>query len=195
MLLFYMLIVACLLALTLIIVAIKRISKEGLTVTDTRQHFVRSVEDVKRQLEQERKEASITEKLDEAGSIFYSSHGFGKCVDESVENAALKVEVELSMAGIHVIDKIDINKLLGRVNKAPYFSIIFCDRKIAVTALETDPSLGLLQFTAIIRKDFDDTVKVEFMDPVRVVKADKLSASNQAALNLKETLIRILNSF
>lgn len=190
-------IVAALLALALVVLALRRISKEGITVSSASKpkHFVRSVEDVKRRHEQAQVDSSITEDQSQAGEIIFTRHGFGKIVQSPAGNAAARVEAGLKQAGLQVVEKVDVNKLLDRSDAQPYYTLAFYHKKLAATAILDDPSVGLIQFSAVIRQDFADAVHVEFADPVKVVEQARVPSATQMALDVKSALTRILNSF
>lgn len=190
-----LLIVASLLALTLVVMALRRINKEGLTVSAPEQkHFVRSVEDVKRRHEQEQIAAQFTEEGPAADEINYTRHGFGKSVSLEFDKAVEQVQAALKQEGLQIKEDLDINRLLKREGEPACHVISFYNAKLASNAIATDPSIGLLLFSAVVRKDYSDAVHVEVSDPVKVVGEAKLSGLEQQAVEIKAALTRILTS-
>lgn len=192
-----LMIIACLLALALVIMALRRINQEGLTVSSSAEHkhFVRSVEEVKRKHEQAHIVATLTGDQDGSIELNYTRLGFGKVVDSPIENAVARVEAGLKREGMQIVEKIDLNKMLEREGEQPYFVIVFCHKPLAVAALASDPTLGLLTFSSVIRKDLSDNVHVEFTDPVRCMESVRLMEPDSAALGVKDALTRILATF
>lgn len=191
---FIMLITACLLVLALVIMALMRINKEGLTLSAPaeQKHFVRSVEDVKRRHEQELVATSLTEDHSVAGEMVYTRHGFGRAVELEFDKAVERVQASLQQEKLRIKEDMDINQLLKRGEEPPYHVISFYHRKLAAAAVAADPSIGLLLFSAVVRRDYSDIVHVEFSDPVQIIEEARLAGLEAKAVEIKTALTRIL---
>lgn len=162
---FLLLIVACVLALVLVIVASRRIQKEGLTVSDEkRQHFKRSVEEVQRHQREEHAVASVTDES-KSGAVAYSKFGFGRMVEMAFDDAVDRVKATLRVEELTLLKDADVVTTLHKKDVPKCRMLTIYDAELAGRALEIEPSLGLLISTVTIRQDLSDDIHVEFSDP------------------------------
>lgn len=165
---FLLLIVACLLALALVVMASRRISKEGLTVSDEkRQHFKRSVEEVQRQQREEREVHAVASVSDDSrvSNIAYSRFGFGRVVELAFDDAIDRVKSMLRVEELTLLKDADVGITLHKKDMPKCRMLTIYDAELAGRAVELEPSLGLLTSTVTIRQDLSDDVHVEFSDP------------------------------
>lgn len=189
---FVALIVACVLALALIFLSARRIQKEGITVhTSEREHFVRSVEDVKRRREQEQ---AILNMADDAGSgqVNASRLGFGKAVQMSVEAAVIRVKEALEAKGFQLLGQTDVNEALHDKQLPPYRMMTVVQRELAGRAAEVEPLLGLMAAHAIVRQDLAGDVHIEFSDPSLTANHSSDEVLRQMASEFKSSLLQVL---
>lgn len=184
--------VACLLALALIFLATRRIQKEGLTIHSTdRQHFVRSVEEVKRRQEQEQ---AIHSMADDAGRghVSVSRLGFGKTVQMSVEAAVARVKAALDAGGFQLMGATDVAAALHEKELPAYRVMTVIHRELACRAIEIEPLLGLMAANAIVRQDLAGDVHIEFTDPSLTANHSSNDGLRQMAAEFKSSLLRVL---
>lgn len=191
---FIALIVACLLALALIFLSARRIQKEGITVhTTDREHFVRSVEDVKRRQEQDQ---AILDMADDAGTaqVNASRLGFGKAVQMSVEAAILRVKESLEARGLQLLGVTDVNETLHDKQLPPFRMMTVVHRELAGRAAEVEPLLGLMAAHAIVRQDLAGEVHIEFSDPSLLANHASDDGLHQMASEFKSSLLQVLQA-
>lgn len=185
---------ACVLALALIFLSARRIQKEGFSVRATdRQHFVRSVEDVKRQQEQEH---AIIDMAGDAGrgSVASSRLGFGKIVQMSVEDTLSRVKEALNARGFELMSMIDVNALLHENQLPAYRMMTVYHRELARRAIEVEPLLGLMTANAVVRQDLAGDVHVEFTDPSLLANQSKDDGLHEMASEFKSMLLKVLQA-
>jgi len=194
---FLLLIVACVLALVLVIMASRRIQKEGLTVSDDkRQHFKRSVEDVQRQQQEEREEHAIANVSDDTstGAVIYSKFGFGRVIDLDFDAAVDRVKATLRVEELALLKDADVVATLHKKDLPRCLMLTIYHGELAGRALEIEPSLGLLTTTVTIRQDLSDDVHVEFSDPSHHPGLSSHPDLNQVASSLKVKLLSALHA-
>jgi len=172
-----------------------RIRKEGLTLTDNRrQHFVRSVEDVQRQHDQER--AMMDEPdASSAGGITYLKSGFGKPVKMSVREASDSLVQTLKRRGFRVLLLSDVVKTVDKPDLPPCQMLSVYHPALAGRAFELVPYVGLAVCHAVIRQDMSDVVHVEFLDPTLASPLARYSELDGITHDLKANLMTVLQEF
>jgi uncharacterized protein (DUF302 family) len=157
---------ASVLALILVFMALKRIHKEGLTVSEQpkQQHFKRSVEDVQRQ---QREEQTVRDMTSDTGStnVSYTKRGFVKNVELGFDEVMENVSRALRMAGFQVLNDTDVMAVLQKKDVPKYRLLLIYHTKLAEQVFNIDPSIGLIASGISIRQDLSDTVHIEFSDP------------------------------
>ena len=194
---FLLLIVACVLALALVVLASRRIKKEGLTVsTEKREHFKRSIEDVQRQQQEERAVADVSTVSAESksGHISFSKFGFGRMVDLPFDDAIDRVKSSLRVEELTLLKDADVVATLHKKDMPKCRMLTIYDSELAGRALEIEPSLGLLTSTVTIRQDLSDDVHVEFSDPSHHPGFTSHPDLHEVASGLKVKLLNALNA-
>lgn len=188
------LIVACLLALTLIFLSARRIQKEGLSIRGAdRQHFVRSIDEVRRQQEQE--QAMLNMAADTGkGSATHSRVGFGKIVQLGVDDAVKRVEGELKNRGFQLTSTTDAAAVLHEAQLPAYRIMTFIHKELSGKAIYVEPALGLIVANAIVRQDLGGDVHVEFTDPALVANQSGSKELQEAASEIKSRLMQTLQA-
>lgn len=127
-----------------------------------------------------------------------NKYGFGKMLNSSFNQALEKVIQELKKEGFGVISEIDVaatikNKL--NLDMPPYKILGACNPMLAHSALEIDPSIGLLlPCNVVLREDNAGKVYVEFMDSSAVLNLVNMPEINQIALDVKQRLECVMNA-
>ncbi len=186
---------ASVLALVLVVMALRRIHKEGLTVSDQlkQQHFKRSVEDVQRQQREEQAVINMSDDSD-SESVVHTKHGFGKKVEMSVDEAMKQLNKLLRVEGCQILSDTDIAVLLHKRGMPKYHMFITYHGELASRAIDVDPSIGLLASNIIIRQDLSDTVHVEFSDPLLLPGLSNHTDLHAIASDLRAKLLRVLQA-
>lgn len=188
------LIVACILALTLIFLSARRIQKEGISIKSAdRKHFVRSVEDVKRQQEEDQAVLSMATEGGK-GSATHSRIGFGKVVQLGVEEALQRMEGELKARGFQTITTTDVSAVLRDSQLPPYKMITAFHKDLSSKAVYVEPSIGLLAANVIVRQDLGGDVHVEFNDPSLMAGHSGNQELVETASELKSRLLQSLQA-
>jgi uncharacterized protein (DUF302 family) len=186
---------ATVLALVLVVMALRRIHKEGLTISDQpkQQHFKRSVEEVQRQ---QREEQAVINMSDDSGSesVVQTKHGFGKKVGMSVDEAVKRLSKLLRVEGCQVLSDTDITAVLRKQGMPEYQMLTTYHGELASRAIDMDPSIGLLASNVIVRRDLSDVVHVEFFDPSLLPGSSSHSDLHEMASDLRAKLLRVLQS-
>lgn len=193
---FLLLIVACVLALALVVMATRRLQKEGLTVSDTskREHFKRSVEEVQRQQRQDH--AALGHHADDSkpDETRFSKRGFGKVVESGFAETLEKLNRAIRIEDFQVLGNTDVAETLGRKDVPDYRMVTIYHSELAGRALDVEPSLGLLATQVMVRKDLSDDVQVEFSDPTLLPGFDAHPDLKKVAADLKVKLVNIFKS-
>ncbi|WP_392536582.1 DUF302 domain-containing protein [Legionella sp. 227] len=125
-----------------------------------------------------------------------NSYGFGKKVDYAFDQALEHVTNELQKEGFGILTEIDVSATMKRkLNKdiPPYRILGACNPHLAHSALETDPSIGLLlPCNVVVRQDDNQQVHVEFMDPEAILQLVNKPEIKQLAQEVKARLQRVL---
>ncbi|MCW8408109.1 DUF302 domain-containing protein [Legionella sp. PATHC035] len=126
-----------------------------------------------------------------------NSYGFGKKVNYSFEQALQQIANELQKEGFGILTEIDVSATMKRkLNKEipPYRILGACNPHLAQSALETDPSIGLLlPCNVVVRQDDEKQVHVEFMDPEAILQLVNKPEIKQLAQEVKTRLQRVLH--
>ena len=194
---FLLLIVACVLALVLVVMAFRRIQKEGLTVSDEkREHFKRSVEDVQRQQLEAREEHAAANVSDDTstGAVIYSKFGFGRVIGLDFDAAVDRVKSTLRVEELTLLKDADVVAMLHKKDMPKCRMLTIYHGDLAGRALEIDPSLGLLTSTVTIRQDLSDDVHVEFSDPSHHPGLSSHPDLHEVASSLKVKLLSALQA-
>jgi len=190
--------IAFFLALALVLLAIKRIQKEGVSVGD-RQHFIRSADEVRRQLAEEQMlndpansepESEVKTDRPERRSCNFSGG-----TELSVEEAVEQLLVHLKAEGFSLLTDMDLKPLLvASENAVSQHLLIVYKQSIAVKALAVNPSAGLLPCHVTIRQHSEDGFDVEISNPMM----QKLSADDEGLegllIELDASLKKVLDS-
>lgn len=124
-----------------------------------------------------------------------NKYGFGKTVTYPFSEAIDRVKDELEKEGFGILTKIDVSETLQKkINQQipPYLILGACNPKLAHRALEVEPSIGLLlPCNVVIREEADQTVYIEFMDPIGVLELVNKPQIGEIAKEAKERLERV----
>ena len=125
-----------------------------------------------------------------------SEFGFGKIVDESFDEAIVKVTVELEKEGFGVLSDIDVAaKMKAKLDKdMPRYRILgACNPALAYQAISAVEDIGLLlPCNVLVREDQDDKVHVDFMDPQSVLSLVDHPGVEPLAVEVKGRLQRVM---
>ena len=98
-----------------------------------------------------------------------NNYTFGKNLNVDFDQSIDLVKQALSEEGFGVLTEIDVSATMKKkldLDMKPYRILGACNPGLAHQAIETDPSIGaLLPCNVVVRKNEDDSVYVEFMDP------------------------------
>ena len=192
---FLLLTVACGLALALVVMASRRIQKEGLTLTDNskRQHFKRSVEDVQRKQQEEQ---AILHEVEggSAEKVHFGSRGFGKQIGQSVKDAAETVKKEMESRGFALLQAADVGRAVKNPELPESRVLLFYHRELAGKAVLIEPAIGLLHTVVLIRQDLSDDVHLEFSDPLNFTSPFKVEAVDEIAAEIKKVLVEAMHA-
>ena len=157
---------ASVLALILVVMALRRIHKEGLTVNDQprHQHFKRSVEDVQRQ---QREEHAVRDMASDTGStnVSYTKRGFVKNVENGFDEVMENVSRALRLAGFQILNDTDVMAVLRKKDAPKYRLLLIYHVGLAEQVFSIDPTIGLIASGISVRQDLSGTVHIEFSDP------------------------------
>lgn len=125
-----------------------------------------------------------------------SEFGFGKTVEHSFDEAIDKVTAELEKEGFGVLSDIDVAaKMKAKLDKdMPSYRILgACNPALAFQAISAVEDIGLLlPCNVLVRKDADDKVHVDFMDPESVLSLVDNPGVKPLAQEVRGRLERVL---
>ena len=186
---------ATVLALVLVVMALRRIHKEGLTISDQpkQQHFKRSVEDVQRQ---QREEQVVRDMTSDTGStnVSYTKRGFVKNVEVGFDEVMENVSRALRMAGFQMLNDTDVMAVLQKKDVPKYRLLLIYHAELAEQVFSIDPSIGLIASGVSIRQDLSDTVHIEFSDPSLQQETAKHPDLQKITSELREKLMDVLQA-
>jgi uncharacterized protein (DUF302 family) len=103
-----------------------------------------------------------------------TAYCFGRVVNLSFDNAITRVTEELQKQGFGVLTEIDVAATLKKklnVDFPSYRILGACNPPFAHRALMAEPEIGaLLPCNVVVREDGTGQVRVEFMDPLAVMR-------------------------
>jgi uncharacterized protein (DUF302 family) len=186
---------ASVLALILVFMALRRIHKEGLTVSEQpkQQHFKRSVEDVQRQ---QREEQAVRDMTSDTGStnVSYTKRGFVKNVEVGFDEVMENVSRALRMAGFQMLNDTDVMAVLQKKDVPKYRLLLIYHTELAERVFSIDPSIGLIASGVSIRQDLSDTVHIEFSDPSLQQETANHPDLQKITSELREKLMDVLQA-
>ncbi|NOR73102.1 MAG: hypothetical protein GQ467_04450 [Mariprofundaceae bacterium] len=192
---FLLFMLASVLALILVFMALRRIHKEGLTVSEQpkQQHFKRSVEDVQRQ---QREEQTVRDMTSDTGStnVSYTKRGFVKNVEVGFDEVMENVSRALRMAGFQILNDTDVMAVLQKKNVPKYRLLLIYHTELAERVFNIDPSIGLIASGVSIRQDLSDTVHIEFSDPSLQQETANHPDLQKITSELREKLMDVLQA-
>jgi len=127
-----------------------------------------------------------------------SSYTFGKSLTTDFDEAIDHVKQALSEEGFGVLTEIDVaatmkNKL--DLDMPPYRILGACNPDFAHLAIEANPSIGsLLPCNVVVRKQENDSVYVEFMDPESVLGIVNDPIITNIGAKVKTKLERVMDA-
>jgi len=102
-----------------------------------------------------------------------SDYGMRKVFDGDIEAAEAAITDALKTVGFSILTRIDVAQTLKKkidVERAPYVILGACNPKLANTALNLEPELGLmLPCNVIVYEDSDHQTIVSVIDPAAMV--------------------------
>jgi len=192
---FLLFMLASVLALILVFMALRRIHKEGLTVSEQpkQQHFKRSVEDVQRQ---QREEQAVRDMTSDTGStnVSYTKRGFVKNVEVGFDEVMENVSRALRMTGFQMLNDTDVMAVLQKKDVPKYRLLLIYHAELAEQVFNIDPSIGLIASGVSIRQDLSDTVHIEFSDPSLQQETANHPDLQKITSELREKLMDVLQA-
>ncbi|MDT8376991.1 MAG: DUF302 domain-containing protein [Mariprofundaceae bacterium] len=186
---------ASVLALALVVMALRRIHKEGLTVSDQprQQHFKRSVEEVQRQQKEERVVRDMTSDSGRT-SVSYTKRGFVKAVELGFDEVMENVNRALRMQGFQILNDTDVMAVLRKKDMPKQRLLLIYHAELAERVFHIDPSIGLIASGVSVRQDLSDTVHIEFSDPSLQQETANHPDLQKITSELREKLMDVLQS-
>jgi uncharacterized protein (DUF302 family) len=192
---FLLLMLASVLALVLVVMALRRIHKEGLTVSDQpkQQHFKRSVEEVHRQ---QKEEQVVRDMASESGStnVSYTKRGFVKNVDLGFDEVMENVSRALRLKGFQALNDTDVMSVLRKKDMPKYRLLLIYHAELAERVFHIDPSIGLIASGVSVRQDLSGDVHIEFSDPSLQQETLNHPDLHKITSELREKLLEVLQS-
>jgi uncharacterized protein (DUF302 family) len=190
---FLLFMLASVLALVLVFMALRRIHKEGLTVSDQPKHFKRSVEDVQRQQKEERVVRDMTS---DSGStnVSYTKRGFVKTEEMGFDEVMENVSRALRMQGFQILNDTDVMAVLRKKDMPKCRLLLIYHAELAERVFHIDPSIGLIASGVSVRQDFSDTVHIEFSDPSLQQETASHPDLHKITSELREKLMDVLQA-
>ena len=186
---------ASVLALALVILALRRIQKEGLTVSDQpkQQHFKRSVEDVHRQ---QKEQQAVRDMTSDTGStnVSYTKRGFVKNIETGFDEVMENVSRALRLAGFQILNDTDVMAVLRKKDAPKYRLLLIYHTELAERVFTVDPTIGLIASGVSIRQDLSSTVHIEFSDPSLQQETANHPDLQKITSELREKLMDVLQA-
>jgi len=127
-----------------------------------------------------------------------SDYGMKKVFDGDIEAAEAAITDALKTVGFGILTRIDVSETLKKkidVERAPYVILGACNPKLANTALNLEPELGLmLPCNVIVYEDSDHQTIVSVIDPAAMVGMIDNPALECLVSEAKPLLEQALNS-
>lgn len=190
-LVFLLLIIACGLALVLIILTSRRIQKEGLTLDDKpREHFKRSIEDVQRQ---QREDQAVMQMADDSqGAITHNKYGYSKKVSMSVDQALRKASMLLGAEEFQLLANTNVSEKLNKDDMTDCHMLTIYHRELAGRVIDLEPALGMMICRITFRHDLTDVVYVQISDPLLLLGNSATGELHEAVSAIKMKLLKVL---
>ncbi len=126
------------------------------------------------------------------------AYGFGKTVAYGFDEALARVTEALKAEGFGVLTEIDVKETLRKKldrEFARYRILGACNPPFAFQALTAEPEIGmLLPCNVVVREDSEGCTRVEFMDPLAVLKLVNRPEVEAIAKQVRERLDRVAAS-
>lgn len=123
------------------------------------------------------------------------AYGFGKTVAYGFDEALARVTEALKAEGFGVLTEIDVKETLRKKldqEFARYRILGACNPPFAFQALTAEPEIGmLLPCNVVVREDSEGRTRVEFMDPLAVLKLVNRPEVEAIAKQVRERLDRV----
>ncbi|MDQ6999810.1 MAG: DUF302 domain-containing protein [Mariprofundus sp.] len=127
-----------------------------------------------------------------------SDYGLKTVFDGDIAAAEVAITDALKTVGFGILTRIDVAETLKKkidVERAPYVILGACNPKLANTALNLEPELGLmLPCNVIVYKSSDDQTIVSIIDPAAMVGMIDNPALECLVSEAKPLLEQALNS-
>ncbi len=127
-----------------------------------------------------------------------SDYGMRKVFDGDIESAEAAITDALKTVGFGILTRIDVAETLKKkidVERAPYVILGACNPKLANTALNLEPELGLmLPCNVIVYEDSDHQTIVSVINPAAMVGMIDNPALECLVSEAKPLLEQALNS-
>jgi len=125
-----------------------------------------------------------------------TNYTFGKNLNTDFDQAIDLVKQALSVEGFGVLTEIDVAATMKKkldLDMKPYRILGACNPNFAHQAIEVNPSIGsLLPCNVVVRKNEDDSVYVEFMDPESVLGIVNDPVITKVGTEVKTKLERVM---
>lgn len=125
-------------------------------------------------------------------------YGFFTAIDDTFDNAVMRVTDALQKQGFGVLTEIDVKATLKaklNIDQRPYKILGACNPSLAHQALEAEPSIGLLlPCNVIVREEEDGGITVGFMDPEAVLTLVQQQGIQELAQEVRSRLEQVRDS-
>ena len=125
-----------------------------------------------------------------------NNYTFGKNLTIDFDQAIDSVKQALSEEGFGVLTEIDVAATMKKkldLDMKPYRILGACNPNFAHQAIEVNPSIGsLLPCNVVVRKNEDDSVYVEFIDPESVLGIVNDPVITKVGTEVKTKLERVM---
>jgi len=127
-----------------------------------------------------------------------TNYTFGKNLNTDFDQAIDLVKQALADEGFGVLTEIDVAATMKKkldLDMKPYRILGACNPSFAHQAIEVNPSIGsLLPCNVVVRKNEDDSVYVEFMDPESVLGIVNDPVITKVGTEVKAKLVRVMDA-